>query len=522
MFVATCLICAVQSFVVTSPAPPGLFNAQAPARIRLPMAQAPAPAAQAEAAAKVYPLHDEAASGDVNAVELLLLGGLSCDERNARGSTALHIAAVKGHKAVVSALLDHGACPNVPNAIGNTPLHAAVECGQLECARLLVARGADAGAEGENDITPLRTAAIQGNPEMLSALLSAGAKMDEETAEVAFWAAVQLAESVAPTVPSEVGEEPVAAEAGTLSPAVPALLHHVFDADMEQLLGRGKQTTNVTCLQPTEDAPKVRAEDDPGYGVINDDLLAVPLREGRACAGGVCCESCSRVHFPSLVTPREVDAFLQELQYAIVPPLHQFSLAKCAFRDMRTTLIFVRLVERMRRAIAHEYGLKLSTVTPLQTFVACFSGAQDKQGGLHSDESTFKEFHYSCVLYLTTQGEDFTGGTFMYNDRPEAHGQPSGSPRVVTPLAPKKGSAVIFSSGWENMHEVEPLESGTRYAVPSFFTTRPEPEEYAMWTAEKDLADIADEMWRTLLAPDTSEGPKFFMDKWHCLLAPGR
>ena len=71
-----------------------------------------------------------------------------------------------------------------------------------------------------------------------------------------------------------------------------------------------------------------------------------------------------------------------------MPPLHQFSLYKCAFRDTRTTLLFIRFVERMRRAIAHEYGLPLGRVLPGQTFVAQFNGAQDKQGGLHSDEST--------------------------------------------------------------------------------------------------------------------------------------
>ena len=500
----------LQSLVVPSPGLPPISSPTL-SRLRVGVLVAEATSAEAETAAAeapVYPLHDEAAAGDVNAVELLLLGGLSCDETNARGSTALHIAAVKGHEAVASVLLDSGASPNALNAIGNTPLHAAVECGQLECARLLVSRGADPAAEGENGLTPMRMAAQQGNAAMLDAVLSAGAVLDEETAEVAFWVAVQLAEATP--------------EEGPLSPSVPGLLHRVLDADMHQLLGRGKQVTNVTCMQPTADAPKVRAEDDPGYGVINEELLAVPLTEGRRCEGGVCCEACSRVRFDSLVTVREVEAFLQELQYAIVPPLHQFSLSKCAFRDTRTTLIFVRFVERMRRAIAHEYGLQLATVTPLQTFVSCFIGAQDKQGGLHSDESTFKEFHYSCVLYLSTQHDEFEGGTFMYNDPPEAHGKPKGEPRVITPLSPSKGSAVIFSSGWENMHEVEPLVSGTRFAVPSFFTTRPEPAEFAQWTAEHDAAGIADEMWRTLLQPESAEGPKFFMDKWHCLLAPGR
>ena len=42
-------------------------------------------------------------------------------------------------------------------------------------------------------------------------------------------------------------------------------------------------------------------------------------------------------------------------------------------------MLFVRFVERMRRAIAHEYGLELSSVLPGQTFVARFDGEQDQQ-----------------------------------------------------------------------------------------------------------------------------------------------
>ena len=48
--------------------------------------------------------------------------------------------------------------------------------------------------------------------------------------------------------------------------------------------------------------------------------------------------------------------------------------------------------------------------------------------------------------------------------------------RKLTPLHPTKGAAVIFSSGWENMHQVDKLTSGTRLAVPCFFTTEPVPE----------------------------------------------
>ena len=442
-----------------------------------------------------FPLHDEAAAGDPDGVELMLMTGYPVDARNARSSTALHIAAVKGHNSVASVLLQNGAPVNAPNADGNTPLHAAVEMGQVEIAKLLLANGADALLPGEEGMTPLRIAAQKGQGAMLTALIDGGAVMDSDTAHEAFWAAVEICETRPEDMP--------------LSPEVPRLLHAVFDADMSQLTSRDKDVRNVTCMQP--------AVEGGGYEVINDDLLAVDLREGRACADGTCCDACSRVNFPSFATQPEVSAFLSELQFSIVPPLHQFSLQKCAFRDMRTTLIFVRLVERMRRAIAHEYGLALSTVLPLQTFVSCFIGAQDKQGGLHSDESTHKEFHYSCVLYLSTQHLDFEGGTFEFSDPPDA---PSGA-RVKSQLSPRAGHAVIFSSGWENMHEVEPLESGTRFAVPSFFTTcAPEIPELA--AAPSDAEGIAEELWRTLLAPEETAQFREFMTKWHGLLAPGR
>ena len=92
---------------------------------------------------------------------------------------------------------------------------------------------------------------------------------------------------------------------------------------------------------------------------------------------------------------------------------------------------------------------------------------------------------------------------------------------MLTPLAPSKGSAVIFSSGWENMHQVEPLRDGTRFAVPSFFTTCPVPPEL-LEAPPADGAAFADELRRTLLSPQESADVQTFMSRWHLLLAPGR
>lgn len=86
----------------------------------------------------------------------------------------------------------------------------------------------------------------------------------------------------------------------------------------------------------------------------------------------------------------------------------------------------------------------------------------------------FSGYHYSCVLYLSTQGVDFEGGDFVFNDPAEDGYEPSDeektalqsmtieeqmrrSGRKLTPFHPSRGAAVIFSSGWENMHEVEKI-----------------------------------------------------------------
>ena len=101
--------------------------------------------------------------------------------------------------------------------------------------------------------------------------------------------------------------------------------------------------------------------------------------------------------------------------------------------------------------------------------------------------------------------------------------------REFTPFHPVRGAAVIFSSGWENMHEVEKLTSGTRYAVPAFFTTCPVPEAaYTQMVAGKPTTneDIADD-WLHLLLAHRYEEPtkavarvKELLMKWHYICTP--
>ena len=322
-----------------------------------------------------------------------------------------------------------------------------------------------------------------------------------------------------------------------LSEEVPRLMRKVFDQDFDQLLLREKAVTNLTCMCSTEEGC--------GSALFDKELLNLPLKPGRVCEGGACGDACSRVTFPLFASHEECKIFREELEVSMTPPFHHFELAKCAFRSIRTTMIFVRLVERMRRAIAHEYGLPLETVVPAQAFVACLVGDPEvnfedekAEGSLHADESSFAQFHYSCVLYLSTQGEDFEGGTFTYNDpSPSLHAwrlidpqikgngneaAATGDTRVLTPLIPSIGSAVIFSSGWENMHEVLPLVSGTRFAVPAFFRTQPARQAGAASLGTGNDAAIAEELWTTIMQPTSGKDVQQFMLNWHELLAGGR
>lgn len=382
----------------------------------------------------------------------------------------------------------------------------------------------------------------------VDSLLASGVRMSDETTAVAFWSVVNEVDRC------EVMDLPLPA-------SVSRMLHHVFDADMQLLLGREKQTTNVTCMQPDDKGGIAARAQSLSYVFDDNEHKNLKLMEGRRCEGGNCCDACSRNIFPTFASEEEtnLDVFPQ--------------LASFTFNDLETVstaniLQFVRLIERVRRTIAHEYGLPLKTILPLQAYSRKYVAGTTQQGGgggegdfviLHTDEATHDGYHYSCVLYLSTHGQDFEGGSFVFNDpapKSEQEKQKEEEEefdeyelqassveeyyellndkvrragRVLTPYNPTRGAAVIFSSGWENMHEVEKITSGTRYAVPCFFTTCPVPEQaYQGMSVGKPKSDedIADE-WLHLLLAHQKEDPmisvsrvkELFM-KWHYICTP--
>lgn len=393
------------------------------------------------------------------------------------------------------------------------------------------------GSKGD-DNNDLRTAILEMDGQRVSSLIESGAEMSESDSELAFWAVVKEVDRC------EEDDLPLPGD-------VPVVLHHIFDADLRHLLTREKQTTNVTCMQPDE-AVGIESKAKRLNYIMDDGCHKdLPLAEGRRCEGGECCDKCSRNIFPTFAT--DVECNLEKF-----PELSSLTFNNLGKVRTSTILMFVRLIERVRRTIAQEYGLPLSLVLPLQAYSRKYvAGTTQKGGGggegdfviLHTDEATHSGYHYSCVLYLSTQGEDFEGGNFVFND-PVDEGDKSADiydednsdgadmsladairlvGRKLTPFHPTKGAAVIFSSGWENMHEVETITSGTRYAVPCFFTTCPVPDaayDQMVQGKPKTNEDIADD-WLHLLLAHREESPvesvgrvKELLMKWHYMCAP--
>ena len=429
--------------------------------------------------------------------------------------------------------------------------------------------------------------------------------LDEASAHEAFLSVVAAVDR------AEAQDEPLPA-------SVPVALHRVFDADVRLLLeGREKVTTNCTCLKPEDDPDDAGAARRMNYVFDDSDIKNLPLTEGRRCEGGECSCACSRNIFPTFCGSDEERRAVQTNVEAF-PGLTSFSFNDVADVPAATILQFVRLIERVRRVIAFEYGLPLKTILPLQAYSRKYVAVSTQQGGgggegdfvtLHCDEATHTGYHYSCVIYLSTHGVDFEGGAFVFNDPsdeaedqddeeededwdapslqfnytalaekirsgeyvpPIADGEAAAAEdddwlsdtsvsledyeqsddfdddfsdeqleslteeirragRHLTPFYPTRGSAVIFSSGWENLHEVEKITSGVRYTVPCFFTTCPVPEAaYEQMTVGKPQSNemIADD-WLHLLLAHRQEKPiesvgrvKELLMKWHYLCTP--
>ncbi|XP_018881941.1 2-oxoglutarate and iron-dependent oxygenase domain-containing protein 3 isoform X2 [Gorilla gorilla gorilla] len=89
--------------------------------------------------------------------------------------------------------------------------------------------------------------------------------------------------------------------------------------------------------------------------------------------------------------------------------------------------------------------------------------AHDEYWHAHVDKVTYGSFDYTSLLYLSNYLEDFGGGRFVFMEE--------GANKTVEPRA---GRVSFFTSGSENLHRVEKVHWGTRYAITIAFSCNPD------------------------------------------------
>ncbi|XP_057681866.1 urotensin-2 receptor 2 isoform X1 [Corythoichthys intestinalis] len=129
------------------------------------------------------------------------------------------------------------------------------------------------------------------------------------------------------------------------------------------------------------------------------------------------------------------------------------------YRDVR---------KRIQTVIAETFGLDqtmmyLTKPTFFSRINSTLAKTQhDEYWHPHIDKVTYGSFDYTSLLYLSDYDTDFTGGRFIFMDQ-------DGNKTVE----PKAGRVSFFSSGSENLHRVEKVTWGTRYAITVSFTCDP-------------------------------------------------
>ncbi|KAG7491686.1 hypothetical protein MATL_G00006820 [Megalops atlanticus] len=123
---------------------------------------------------------------------------------------------------------------------------------------------------------------------------------------------------------------------------------------------------------------------------------------------------------------------------------------------------------RIQGVIAETFGLDPSRMYLTKpTFFSRINSTEaktthDEYWHPHIDKVTYGSFDYTSLLYLSDYGSDFGGGRFIFMD--------TDGNRTVEPRA---GRVSFFSSGSENLHRVEKVRWGTRFAITVSFTCDP-------------------------------------------------
>uniref|UniRef100_A0A2K6KDK6 2-oxoglutarate and iron-dependent oxygenase domain-containing protein 3 n=2 Tax=Rhinopithecus bieti TaxID=61621 RepID=A0A2K6KDK6_RHIBE len=125
--------------------------------------------------------------------------------------------------------------------------------------------------------------------------------------------------------------------------------------------------------------------------------------------------------------------------------------------------------QKVQLTIAEAFGISASSLHLTKpTFFSRINSteartAHDEYWHAHVDKVTYGSFDYTSLLYLSDYLEDFGGGRFVFMEE--------GTNKTVEPRA---GRVSFFTSGSENLHRVEKVHWGTRYAITIAFSCNPD------------------------------------------------
>ncbi|KXS15250.1 hypothetical protein M427DRAFT_70103 [Gonapodya prolifera JEL478] len=104
----------------------------------------------------------------------------------------------------------------------------------------------------------------------------------------------------------------------------------------------------------------------------------------------------------------------------------------------------------------HATYLPSTSLTPLRSLIPASFPSRPSPRHPHIDKLQYGSFTYTALIYLSSLHTNFTGGRFFFHDS--------------TVVEPSFGLLSSFTSGAENVHWVEKVETGERWAFTCAFT----------------------------------------------------
>ncbi|XP_037029477.1 2-oxoglutarate and iron-dependent oxygenase domain-containing protein 3-like [Bradysia coprophila] len=152
--------------------------------------------------------------------------------------------------------------------------------------------------------------------------------------------------------------------------------------------------------------------------------------------------------------------FVNVYKFPGAQKIFESSGAITTYRDVKT---------KISNAISERFGINVEALYLTHpTFFSRITNVtaktvHDEYWHPHVDKETYGSFHYTSLLYLSDFGKDFNGGRFVFEDGAEHN-------KTLYTIEPKKGRVSIFTSGAENLHYVEKVTDGSRFAITISFS----------------------------------------------------